>query len=104
VESKCHLFFDTIATQLRIDILAKLKENSFSVSELSKELGQERSKVSHSLKALSDCSFVKAKKCGRQRIYSLNKETMLPLLTLVDKHVEKYCKTCKKQKREIKNE
>ncbi len=97
MKNKCYLFFDTIANELRISILSKLKEKPFSVNELSGVLGQERSKVSHSLKALLDCSFVNVRKDGRRRLYYLNEDTMLPLLQLVEKHVEKYCKFCNKK-------
>jgi hypothetical protein len=31
------------------------------------------------------------KKKGKQRIYSLNQETMMPLMKLVENHVKKYC-------------
>ena len=36
------------------------------------------------------------KKDGKKRIYSQNKETILPLLYLIEKHVKKYCKICNK--------
>ena len=98
MKEKCHLFFETLGTRLKIYIIAKLKEKALSVNELSKQLGQERSKVSHALKSLLECGFVKVKKNGRERVYSLNTDTILPLLELVEKHVKKYCKVCKQQK------
>ena len=30
-----------------------------------------------------------------ERIYSLNKETILPMLEIIDKHENKFCKKCK---------
>jgi len=98
MEEKCHLFFEMLGTRLKIDIITKLKGKSLSVNEVSKQLGQERSKISHALKSLLECSFVKVKKDGRKRVYSLNTDTILPLLDLVEKHVKKYCKVCRKQK------
>ncbi|MDP1695648.1 MAG: helix-turn-helix domain-containing protein [archaeon] len=97
MRDKCYLFFETLGTKLKIDIIIKLKEKPSSVSELSKNLNQERSKVSHALISLLDCGFIEVKKEGKNRIYFLNKDTILPLLNLVEKHVEKYCKICKKQ-------
>lgn len=96
MKEKCYLFFETLGTQLKIDIIFKLKEKPSNVTELSKKLNQERSKISHALISLLDCGFVNVKKDNKKRIYSLNKETILPLLNLVEKHVKKYCKVCKK--------
>lgn len=97
MKEKCHLFFETLGTGLKVNIIMELKDKSLSVNELSKQLGEERSKVSHALKSLLMCAFVKVKKNGRERVYSLNVDTILPLLNIVDKHVKKYCKVCKKQ-------
>jgi len=99
MEDKCHLFFETLSTRLKIDIITKLKKEPFTVNKLSKQLGQERSKVSHALKSLLECGFVIVKKDGRERVYSLNTDTIIPLLDLVEKHVKKYCKVCKKKVR-----
>ncbi|MEK6823755.1 MAG: metalloregulator ArsR/SmtB family transcription factor [Nanoarchaeota archaeon] len=96
MKGKCHLFFETLGTGLKISIISELKKGSLSVNELSKILNQERSKVSHSLKSLLECGFVSVKNKGRERIYSLNTDTIIPLLSLVEKHVKKYCKVCKK--------
>ena len=95
MKDKCYLFFETLGTRLKVNIIIKLKEKSFSVTELSKQLSQERSKVSHALKSLLECGFVEVKNNGRERIYSLNIDTIIPLLNLVEKHVKKYCKVCK---------
>lgn len=96
MKDKCHLFFETLGTRLKIDIIIKLKEKPLSVTELSEKINQERSKVSHALISLLDCGFVNVRKDNKKRIYSLNKDTVLPLLNLVEKHVKKYCKVCKK--------
>ncbi|MBI2662726.1 winged helix-turn-helix transcriptional regulator [Candidatus Woesearchaeota archaeon] len=96
---KCHLFFETLGTGLKIRIITTLKEKALSVNELSKQLGQERSKCSHALKSLWKCGFVTVKNKGRERIYSLNTDTMIPLLDIVEKHIQKYCLVCKKERR-----
>ncbi len=92
----CHLFFGALGTRLKVNIIITLKEGALGVNELSKQLGQERSRVSHALKSLLECGFVKVKKDGKRRIYSLNKDTILPLLNLVERHVKKYCKICRR--------
>ncbi|HLD54835.1 MAG TPA: winged helix-turn-helix domain-containing protein [Candidatus Nanoarchaeia archaeon] len=97
MKDKCYLFFETLGTKLKVDIITKLKEKSLSVTELSKQLNQERSKVSHALKSLFECGFIEVKNNGRERIYSLNKDTIIPLLNIVEKHVKKYCKVCKRK-------
>jgi len=68
-----------------------LKEGALSVNEIAEKLGEEQSKVSHNLKKLSRCNVLTVEQKGKQRIYSLNKETVLPMLELVSKHVKYHC-------------
>ncbi|MBU2634526.1 MAG: metalloregulator ArsR/SmtB family transcription factor [Nanoarchaeota archaeon] len=86
-----NLFFETISHKLRLKIVELLREKPLTVNEIAKKLNEEQSKISHNLKKLSDCHFVEFKKDGKNRIYSLNKETIVPLIKLVEKHVEKHC-------------
>ena len=99
---KCHsynVFFETISHKLRLKILELLLQGPFSVGEICEKLNEEQSKISHNLKKLADCHFLDVKKQGKKRVYSLNKDTMIPLLELVGKHVVKYCsKECKMRK------
>ena len=97
MKRKCHLFFETLGTKLKIDLLFQLKESPLSVSELSENLSQERSKVSHALISLLECNFVSVDEAGKNRIYFLNKDTILPLLGLVEKHMKNHCKICRKK-------
>lgn len=98
---KCHsfnTFFETIANKTRLRILEALSKKPMSVSEICESISEEQSKVSHSLRCLSECHFLDVKRDGKKRIYSLNKDTMVPLMNLVDKHVKKYCcKSCRKK-------
>ncbi len=98
MKSYCHLFFGTLGTELKIDIISALKKNPMGVNEIAREISQERSKVSHALKSLLECGFVRVTKNGRNRTYSLNTETILPLLNLVEKHMRKYCRICRHHK------
>ncbi len=91
-----YLFFDTISNQTRMSIIETLMKGDKSVNEICKELSAEQSKISHSLKRLMKCNFLEVSKEGKRRIYSLNKETVVPILHLVDKHVSRFCsKNCK---------
>lgn len=84
-------FFETIGNKTRLSILEALIHKPMSVSEICTKLNQEQSKISHNLKCLSECNFLDVKKDGKKRIYSLNKETIVPLMKLVEKHVERHC-------------
>jgi len=86
-----NLFFETLATKLRVDILAALRDKPKTVTEICEIVKQDQSKVSHNLKRLRDCKFITAKRKGKNVIYSLNEETIVPLLKLVEKHVKKCC-------------
>ena len=90
-----NLFFETLSTKLRWKILESLKNKKKSVNEICNLLKEDQSKVSHNLKKLKECHFINVEKKGKERVYSLNEDTILPLLNLVDKHMKKYCcKTC----------
>ena len=86
-----HIFFGNLANPLRIDIISSLKEGSKSVSELAKELKIEQSKLSHALAGLRECNIVDVEQKGKERIYSLNRKTILPILSLIDKHAKLNC-------------
>lgn len=86
-----HIFFSNLANPLRIDIISSLKTKDMAVSELGEELKVEQSKLSHALKNLRDCNIVNVEEKGKERIYSLNKSTILPMLKLIDKHATTNC-------------
>lgn len=85
-------FFETLGNQARWDIVHLLLKKSHRATDIAEELGYEQSLISHHLKRLETCGFVKVEKNGLERIYSINKETISPLLKLVDGHVNKFCK------------
>ncbi|MBN2053037.1 winged helix-turn-helix transcriptional regulator [Candidatus Woesearchaeota archaeon] len=84
-------FFRNFANKTKLRIIMLLKNTPMSVNELSEKMGEEQSKVSHNLAKLARCSVVAVEQQGKKRIYSLNKETVLPMLRLVEKHVKKNC-------------
>jgi len=90
--STYHIFFNNLANPLKIDIILSLKNKEKSVTNLSKNLKVEQSKVSHALASLRCCNIVKVKQKGKQRIYFLNKKTIVPMLKLIEKHSSTHCK------------
>lgn len=92
--STYHIFFRNLANPLKIKIILELKDKNMNVSDLTHELGVEQSKVSHALILLRRCNIVKASKKGKERVYSLNKKTVVPLLKLIDEHSNSFCR-CK---------
>ncbi|MBN1376976.1 winged helix-turn-helix transcriptional regulator [Candidatus Woesearchaeota archaeon] len=96
-----HNFFMNFANKTKLDIILALKEKPLSVNEISEKINEEQSKVSHNLKALKTCHILDMERKGKKRIYSLNKETALAILNIVEKHVKKNCpfrcEKCKKK-------
>ena len=84
------LFFKAFSNITRLDIIDILRSRPMTVNDLSEDLGFEQSRVSHNLKCLENCGFVNAKQNGKYRIYSLDEETILPIINLFDKHIKKY--------------
>lgn len=85
-------FFATIAGGSRLEILQFLMgSGAKSVSEIAEGTGQEQSAVSHNLKKLLVCSCVNMQVQGKNRYYSLNEATIVPILELADQHIQNFC-------------
>jgi len=84
-------FLKTLSNPKRVEVMLHLLKKPMSVTEIVKKTGLEQSAVSHHLKRLKLCNFVHAKANGKERIYSVNEETVGPLFRLMDKHAKKYC-------------
>lgn len=95
--SPYHLFFTNLANPLKVDIIMSLQNGEKNVTELSGELDVEQSKLSHALASLKDCKMVNSKQNGKERIYSLDKKTIIPILNLIKKNRENICKGCVKK-------
>lgn len=86
-------FFTTLANINRLAIIHYLaREGRQNVSQIVKGTKLEQTAVSHNLKMLLSCQFVHIKPNGKERVYSINEKTIKPLLTLMDEHVERFCK------------
>jgi DNA-binding transcriptional ArsR family regulator len=85
------VFFETLANQNRLRIINALRQGEKNVTEIVKRTGLEQTCVSHCLARLERCGFVSAKRQGKYKAYSLNTETIEPLMGLIDSHTRKYC-------------
>jgi len=84
------LFLKALSNETRLLVLESLRNRPKYVNEISQDVGFEQSRISHSLKCLCNCGFVEVKRKGKKRIYSLNKETIIPLFDTIDKHIGRY--------------
>ena len=97
------LCFETLANELRVQILKILQEKPMNVTELTEKTGVERTRVSHSLQMLRDCKLVTVTTQGKEHIYAINtaspffsKEQKGGLFSLMHDHKEKSCGSCYK--------
>ncbi len=88
-------FFKTLSNKTRFDITKLLMKGQKSVNEISRELKFEQSRVSHNLKILEYYGFVTLKCKGKQRIYSLDKKYITPIMDKIDNYISKYDKRIK---------
>jgi DNA-binding transcriptional ArsR family regulator len=87
----CYRFFSTLANPTRLAILECLRERPRNVMQIAAHLGQEQSMISHNLRPLVQCRLVFIEKKWKERVYSVNRETMEPLFKLFNYHAQKYC-------------
>lgn len=91
VFSAYKVFFGTLVSDSRLKIINFLRGKSANVSEIMGELKMDQTQVSHDLSRLKKCGFVLSSVNGKFRDYSLNDETIKPLMSLIDKHMSEYC-------------
>ncbi len=85
------IFFGTLVSEPRLRIINLLRKNKKIVSDIMKELNMDQTSVSHNLSRLKICGFVNSKTDGKFRYYSLNKETIKPLIDTIEEHMSQYC-------------
>ena len=91
-ELSYRLFFKAFSNKTRFEIIKLLRRKQKSVTGICKELKFEQSRVSHNLKCLEACGFVSFRWNGKNKIYSLDKKHIIPILNNVDKHIKVYSK------------
>lgn len=89
--SSVALLFRVLSNEVRLRLVESLAEGEKNVSDLCSVLGQEQTRVSHELRCLLVCGLVEYRREGRQMIYSLNRDTVLPILKAADKHATQFC-------------
>ena len=89
------LFFQAVGNKTRIEIISLLKKGPRNVTQICKELSFEQSRVSHALRCLVDCGFVNNRYAGKNKVYSLDKKHILPILKNMDEHIKAYYKRLK---------
>lgn len=85
------IFFGTLVSDSRLKILNLLRRKDMNVSQLVSELNMDQTHISHDLARLRKCGFVKSTIKGKYRNYSINQETIKPLLDLIDQHMAGNC-------------
>jgi len=89
---KAHdIFLTTLANMNRLEIINSLRQKKLNVSEISIKTKLNQTTVSHNLNRLRTCGFVNVEQKGKHRYYELNKETIKPLMNLIDKHIKNNC-------------
>jgi len=84
-------FFGNFSNKSKLAIVMVLMSGPKNVTEIAKKVNGEQSAVSHNLKKLTECHILEVRQNGKKRIYSLNKETVVPMLKIVAKHVSHNC-------------
>lgn len=87
----CYGFFSTLANPTRLAILDKLRSEQMNVTDLSESLGQEQSMISHNLRTLERCALIKSERRGKEKMYSVNTETVEILFKAAENHASKHC-------------
>ncbi len=87
----CYGFFSTLANPTRLAILEQLQEGPMNVTNLARTLDQEQSMISHNLKPLEYCALVYSERRGKEKVYSLNHETVEALFKVLENHAGKFC-------------
>ncbi len=102
------LFFKALSNNTRLRIIDLLRKGPRNATEIGEALDLEQSMVSHNLACLTNCGFVLTNQNGKNKVCSLNEETVIPLLQIIDRHVEQYgknlegCKVLKDVRKAIK--
>jgi len=86
------LFFKAFSNYTRLEIIQLLRNKPLTVTEICDKTGFEQSRVSHNLRCLMHCGFVKVTPNGNFRKYALDEETVIPMVNLFDKHIQRYKK------------
>src|SRR3989344_2298320 len=85
------IFFGTLISEPRLKIINLLRKGEKNVSEIMEKLKMDQTLVSHNMSRLKKCGFVKSKINNKYRYYSLNNDTIKPLMEIIEKHMSLHC-------------
>lgn len=85
-------FFKTLSNKTRFNIIMFLINGPKSVGKIAKELKFEQSRISHNLKKLECYGFVICASKGKNRIYSIDKKYIFPIIANINRFMIKYKK------------
>jgi ArsR family transcriptional regulator len=89
------LLFKALGNDVRLSILEELSRGALSVNEICKAIEEQQTRVSHELRCLTVCGFVNYRREGKNVLYSLNRNTVLPILRAADRHAGKFAERIK---------
>jgi len=84
------LFFLALANRNRQHILELLLNGRYTVGEIQQILGLDQSTVSHNLKCLAFCGFVKSVRRGKNKLYFVENNMIKELVRIADQHISRY--------------
>ena len=87
VYEQIETFLKIAGDNTRLRILYSLVEKEMCVCELQEALAASQSLISHQLRVLREGGFVKLRKNGKHRYYSLSDDHVKQLLDVVYEHV-----------------
>ena len=87
----CYGFFSTLANPTRIAILERLQDGPLNVSGLATVLDLEQSMISHNLKLLEKCNFIRSERRGKEKYVFVNESTVPAIFALVEDHARNSC-------------
>ena len=90
IKTSYTLFFKALSNHTRLRVIDLLRKGPRNATEIGEALDIEQSMVSHNLACLINCGFVIANQNGKNKGCSLNKQTVIPLLEIMDRHIKKY--------------
>lgn len=78
--------FSALADATRCKVIELLHERPMPVHELTAAFAISRPAISRHLRVLKDARLVKEEKQGRENVYSLQRQTLKPLSSWLDRH------------------
>lgn len=89
-EQAREIFLKAISDKTRYGIIQCLRGGAKSVNGMVECCALDQTLVSYHLKYLRHRGFVECKRKGKQRIYSLDREVVVPILNGLDKGIKRY--------------